>query len=121
MNTHTDSSASAGLSPARGLRIHRTSKGNVKSPRKILLVDDNKIILQTTSTKLKAAGYQVLTAEDGGSAIRQVRQLQPDLILLDLNFPPDVGHGGGIPWDGLLILTWLRNNGMHKIPVIVIT
>ena len=121
MNTHTDGSASAGLSPAGGLRIHRTSKGNVKSPRRILLVDDNKIILQTTSTKLKAAGYQVLTAEDGGSAIRQVRQLQPDLILLDLNFPPDVGHGGGIPWDGLLILTWLRNNGMHKIPVIVIT
>jgi DNA-binding response OmpR family regulator len=87
-----------------------------------LLVDDNKIILKTTSAKLQAAGYEVLTAEDGGSAIRQVRQLKPHLIVLDLNFPPDVSHGGGIPWDGFLILTWLRrSDGMQQVPVIVIT
>jgi len=120
MNKNSDSGASAGQSPARGPRIHRTSKGQVKSPRRILLVDDNKIILKTTSSKLKAAGYEVLTAEDGGSAIRQVRQLQPDLILLDLNFPPDVGCFG-VSWDGLQILSWLRTNGLHKVPVIVIT
>jgi DNA-binding response OmpR family regulator len=86
------------------------------------VVDDNRIILKTTSTKLQAAGYEVLTAEDGGSAIRQVRQLKPHLILLDLNFPPDVGNGGGIPWDGFLILSWLRrSNEIDKVPVIVIT
>jgi DNA-binding response OmpR family regulator len=103
-------------------RIHRASRGPVKNPKKILLVDDNKIILRTTSIKLKDAGYEVLTAEDGGSAIRQARQLQPHLILLDLNFPPDVGQGGGVPWDGFLILSWLRRSDvMEKIPVIVIT
>jgi DNA-binding response OmpR family regulator len=90
--------------------------------KRILVVDDNQLILKTSASKLKAAGYEVLTAEDGGSAIRQVRQLQPHLILLDLNFPPDVGHGGGIPWDGLLILSWIRRTvGAQKIPVIVIT
>src|SRR5206468_6986947 len=103
-------------------RIHRASRGHAKSPRRILVVDDNKVILQTTSAKLKAAGYEVLTAEDGGSAIRQARQLQPHLILLDLNFPADVGHGGGISWDGFLIMSWLRRtNEMEKVPVIVIT
>src|SRR5262245_28926403 len=122
MNINTDKGASAGTPPGWGPRIHRASKGQVKSSRKILVVDDNKVILRTTSAKLKAAGYEVLTAEDGGSAIRQVRQLKPHLILLDLNFPPDVGHGGGIPWDGFLILSWLRrSNGMEKVPVIVIT
>src|SRR5215467_7159079 len=122
MNTNTDSGASAGPPSGWGPRIHRASKAHVKRPRKILVVDDNKVVLTTTSGKLKAAGYDVLTAEDGGSAIRQARQLQPHLILLDLNFPPDVGHGGGIPWDGLLILSWLRrNDGMEKIPVIVVT
>src|SRR5262245_7793175 len=121
MNNDTDSGAPAGQPPAPGPRIHRASSGHIKSPRRILVVDDNKVIRKTTSIKLQAAGYEVLTAEDGSSAIRQARQLDPHLILLDLNFPPDVGHGGGIPWDGLLILTWLRTNGMHKIPVIVIT
>jgi DNA-binding response OmpR family regulator len=87
-----------------------------------LIVDDDKIILKTMATKLKAAGYEVLAAEDGGSAIRQARQLQPQLVVLDLNFPPDVGHGGGIPWDGFLILDWLRRlPEMQKIPAIVIT
>src|ERR1043166_771769 len=123
MNSNSDSGASAG--PASGWvpRIHRASKATqVKSRKKILLVDDNKIVLQTTSNILKTAGYEVLTAEDGGSAIRQARQLLPHLILLDLNFPPDVGHGGGVPWDGFLILSWLRRNtGMEKVPVLVIT
>jgi CheY-like chemotaxis protein len=117
-------SAPAGALPAQGPRIHRHSRGQNKKqqPKRILLVDDNKIILKTTGAKLKEAGYEVLAAEDGGSAIRQARQLKPHLILLDLNFPPDVGHGGGIPWDGLLILSWLRrNDGMEKIPVIVVT
>ncbi len=86
------------------------------------MIDDNKVILTTTASKLRASGYEVLTAEDGASAIRQVRQLEPHLILLDLNFPPDVGHGGGIPWDGLLLLSWLRRqNGAQQLPVIVIT
>src|SRR6266404_4163616 len=122
MNKDTNCGASAGPLPGWGPRIHRANRAHVKSSRKILVVDDNKLILQTTSTKLKAAGYEVLTAEDGGSAIRQARQLQPHLILLDLNFPPDVGHGGGVPWDGFLILSWLRRtDGMEKVPVIVIT
>ena len=86
------------------------------------MIDDNRVILKTTASKLRASGYEVLTAEDSASAIRQVRQLEPHLILLDLNFPPDVGHGGGTPWDGLLLLSWLRRaNGTQKIPVIVIT
>src|SRR5947207_15883177 len=121
MNTNPDSGAPAGSPSDGGPRIHRAGRDRVKGARRILLVDDNKLVLKTTARKLKAAGYEVLTAEEGGSAIRQVRQLEPHLILLDLNFPPDVGFGGGIPWDGLLILSWLRTNGMHKIPVIVIT
>ena len=124
MSAETGNGASAAPAPrlGGGPRIHRAAKAQVAGPRRILVVDDNKVILRTTASKLKANGYEVLTAEDGGSAIRQVRQLQPHLILLDLNFPPDVGHGGGVPWDGLLILTWLRRTvEVQKIPVIIIT
>jgi len=123
MKTNVDSGTSAAPAAGWSPRIHRASSaGQAKKPRKVLLVDDNALILKTTSGKLKEAGYEVLTAEDGGSAIRQARQLKPHLIILDLNFPPDVGHGGGIPWDGFLILNWLRRtDGMEKVPVIVIT
>src|SRR5207249_663001 len=46
----------------------------------------------------------------------------PDLILLDLNFPPDVANGGGLGWDGFLILRWLRRTrGAVDVPVIAVT
>ena len=59
---------------------------------------------------------------DGSTAVSCVRRERPDLIILDINFPPDVGHGGGIPWDGFLILDWLRRlDEARETPVIFIT
>src|SRR5580765_2789099 len=93
---------------------------NVK--KRILVVDDNVVFLKAMSFKLRDCGYEVLTAVDGASAVNTVRRLIPDLILLDLNFPPDVAHGGGVGWNGLLILNWLRRmNEAQHVPVIAIT
>jgi CheY-like chemotaxis protein len=78
------------------------------TPKKILVVDDSLVILKVLALKLKAAGYAVLTAPDGGSAISLVRQERPDLLLLDISFPPDVGHGGGVRWDGFTIMAWMK-------------
>jgi len=92
------------------------------SPKKILVVDDSIIIQKTLSMKLKASGYEVLIAGDGGTAVSTARRERPDLILLDIGFPPDVAHGGGVPWDGFLIMNWLRRMDEAKdIPVIIIT
>ena len=58
----------------------------------------------------------------GPAAVSTVRKEKPDLILLDLSFPPDVAHGGGVAWDGFLIMNWLRRLEEAKnIPVVVIT
>ena len=90
--------------------------------KKILVVDDSFVILKTMSMKLTAHGYDVVTAEDGAGAVSAVRKGKPDLILLDLGFPPDVAHGGGVAWDGFTIMTWLRRLEEAKnIPIIVIT
>jgi CheY-like chemotaxis protein len=90
--------------------------------KKILVVDDTPLILKLMSTKLTANGYDVVTAEDGSAAVSAVRQEKPDLILLDISFPPDVAHGGGVAWDGFLIMNWLkRMEEARKIPIIVIT
>jgi two-component system OmpR family response regulator len=90
-----------------------------KSAKKILVVDDNEIILKTLSLKLQGAGYEVLTAMDGSDAVSCARRENPDLILLDLSFPLDVE---GVPWDGFRIMDWFhRLDTAKKIPVIVIT
>src|ERR1051325_37027 len=92
------------------------------SPKKILIVDDNQVELLALSVKLKARGYDTLLAEDGAAAVSQARREKPDLILLDISFPPDVAHGGGVSWDGFLIMAWLKRMEETKnIPVFIIT
>lgn len=87
--------------------------------KKILIVDDNEIILKTTSMKLQSAGYQVFTALDGSEGVALVRKEKPDLVLLDITFPPDVS---GVSWDGFRIMEWLhRVDETKKIPIIVIS
>jgi CheY-like chemotaxis protein len=88
--------------------------------RKVLIVDDDAVILKTLSIKLKAAGYQVVTAPDGSEAIRAMREEKPDVIVLDVYFPPSIG--GGVPWDGFTLMKWLGAvEGSKRIPVIFIT
>ena len=88
----------------------------------ILIVDDNEVVLKTLSMKLTANDYEVVTALDGSQALSVVRRQRPDLILLDISFPPDVGHGGGVPWDGFRMIEWFsRMDEVKTTPVIIIT
>ena len=87
--------------------------------KKILVVDDNEIIIKTITLKLQGAGYQVVAAMDGSNALALARKENPDLILLDLSFP---AHFDGVPWDGFRLMEWFhRMDVAKKIPVIVIT
>jgi CheY-like chemotaxis protein len=87
--------------------------------KKILVVDDNAVVIKTITLKLQGAGYQVIAAMDGAEAVALARTENPDLILLDISFPTDVG---GVPWDGFRIMEWFhRLDSARKIPVIVIT
>lgn len=89
------------------------------SAKKILVVDDNEIVIKTISLKLQGAGYQVIAAMDGAEAVAAARRENPDLILLDIHFPPDVGS---VEWDGFRIMEWFhRLDTAKKIPVIIIT
>ena len=88
----------------------------------ILIVDDDPVILKTISSKLGYDGYSVVTAQDGSEAIGAVRDAKPDLIVLDINFPPDVGAGGRVTWDGFQIMSWLRGlKEANHIPFIIMS
>ena len=75
--------------------------------KKILVVDDNPITLKVLSSALESKGYEVFTAVDGPEAFTIVRQEKPDLILLDVFFPPDAFQSGNT-WDAFLIMNWLQ-------------
>lgn len=87
--------------------------------KKILVVDDDQVILKAFAIKLKASNYDVLTASDGSTAVNIVRTQKPDAILLDINFPDDFGS---VPWDGFRIMEWLKRlDNVAKIPIFIIS
>jgi two-component system KDP operon response regulator KdpE len=77
---------------------------------RILVVDDEERILNFLSAKLKASGYEVLTAPNGVKGLEQVQAQEPDLVVLDLLMPK---------MDGLEMLKQLRTFSL--VPVIILT
>jgi two-component system alkaline phosphatase synthesis response regulator PhoP len=61
------------------------------NPALILLVDDEKDLLEIASIKLQASGYAVATAYNAREAIDAATKLHPDLILMDIRMPGESG------------------------------
>lgn len=80
---------------------------------KILVVDDEPDALELIAYNLKNAGLEVVTAEDGETALQLARAHLPDLILLDLMLPEV---------DGLEVCKILRRDAATSaIPIIMVT
>jgi DNA-binding response OmpR family regulator len=60
--------------------------------KRILVVDDEKDLVETIKLKLTSEGYEVDEAFDGKQALEKVKQRQPDLILLDVMMPQVNGY-----------------------------
>jgi DNA-binding response OmpR family regulator len=58
---------------------------------RVLVVDDEQHILNFLSSKLRASGYEVLTASNGVEALEQVEAQEPDLVVLDILMPKKDG------------------------------
>ena len=59
--------------------------------KKILYVEDDVLIAKLYSEKLAAAGFEVVTAQDGLAAVQRLREFTPDLVVLDLLMPKLTG------------------------------
>ncbi|MCF8225889.1 MAG: response regulator [Bacteroidales bacterium] len=55
--------------------------------KSILIVDDEQDILEFFSYNLKREGYQVYRSSNGKDALKQVKEIKPDLVLLDVMMP----------------------------------
>jgi len=80
---------------------------------RILLVEDSRAIRLENERALIKAGYEVICAEDGESALQLAGEQKPELILLDLLLPK---------MSGLEVLQHLKSNpGTAPIPVVVLS
>lgn len=80
---------------------------------KILIVDDDSLLVRMYQKKFENDGYIVATADDGETALQRVQEFKPDLILLDVMMPKV---------NGLQILAILKENKeTGNIPVILLT
>lgn len=60
--------------------------------KKILVVDDDPIMMGFVLLQLKDAGYDVSTAENGAEGLEKARKNKPDLMVLDLAMPKMHGY-----------------------------
>jgi DNA-binding response OmpR family regulator len=80
---------------------------------KILLVDDDRVLTQVVTARLRVKGWQVEVAHDAMQALMFAMRSQPDAIVLDLGLP-----GGG----GLEVLAKLKRSvRTEAIPVVVVS
>lgn len=88
---------------------------------KILVIDDNLVIQRAVYFALRDRGYRVIMAGEIAEALKLVHREKPDLILLDLNFPPDASIGGGSR-DGFWALGWMRRMAeVQGVPIAIIS
>jgi two-component system alkaline phosphatase synthesis response regulator PhoP len=80
-----------------------------------LIVDDDPDMVLLLETTLRADGIRVITAEDGETALKLVREKRPSLVLLDMQLP-------GV--DGMKVCNTLRDEtdpGLRDIPILILT
>ena len=78
---------------------------------RILIVEDDPVILEGLEEKLGREGYQIASARDGEEAKEKLSEEPPDLVILDLMLPRV---------DGLSVLRWFREHNTD-VPVLILS
>ena len=101
--------------PVSEAPVSTPPEGNAaRPPRKILLIDDEPLLLKLLKNRIEAAGYEVITAGDGEEGYGKIKVLRPELILTDLMMPNLTGYD-------LLKRLQKETDGTQHIPVLVMT
>jgi two-component system alkaline phosphatase synthesis response regulator PhoP/two-component system response regulator VicR len=88
-------------------------EGSHRMAKRILVVDDERHIVRLVQVNLERAGYEILTAFDGIEALEQVKNENPDMVVLDVMMPR---------MDGFEVLKNLQADPRYQnIPVIMLT
>ena len=81
--------------------------------KKILIIEDDTFLAGMYAEKLSREGFEVELATDGEQGLKKIKEIKPDLVLLDIVLPKT---------DGFEILKKIKNDvKLKKIPVILLT
>lgn len=80
--------------------------------KRILLVDDDREIVESMKIALETTGYEVFVARDGNQGLAMVERDNPDLVILDMMMPKR---------SGFLVLEKLRRTRTQPMRIIMIT
>ena len=78
--------------------------------KKILIIEDDKIVRENTAEILQLANYEVITAKNGKAGLEKTTFFKPDLIICDILMPELDGYG--------VLQIMMRNKSLQRIPVI---
>lgn len=81
--------------------------------KKILLVEDEEIVIDLLQRKLTSEGYKVLVAKDGEEGLKMMKEAKPDLVLLDIIMPKKGGFE--------VMEEMQEDPELKKIPVVIIS
>ncbi|MCB4756933.1 MAG: response regulator [Elusimicrobia bacterium] len=81
--------------------------------KKILVVDDEKVLAEGIEARLTVEGYKIVVAYDGQEGVEKARSIKPDLIILDVTMPKINGI------EACRILR--REEKTKNIPIIILT
>lgn len=87
------------------------SNPNMKETKKILICENEEILLTALKFRLQKQGYELFLAANGEEARRLVREAAPDLIVTDIGLP-DV--------NGLDLIAYVRQERKLSVPIILI-
>lgn len=80
---------------------------------KVLIVDDEPDFVELLQLRLESEGYEVITAAEGKEGLEKAREVNPDVILLDVMMPK---------MDGYQVCRFLKfDEAYHNIPIIMLT
>ena len=81
--------------------------------KKILIIEDEEIILDLLKRKLSSEGYEISLAKDGDEGIKVMKEAKPDLIVLDVVMPK---------MGGFEVMEEMgKDPDLKKIPVIIVS
>jgi DNA-binding response OmpR family regulator len=81
--------------------------------KKILIIEDEEILSNLLEKKLKEVGYDVNVAFDGEEGLNKIKELRPDLVLLDIIMPKKGGFE--------VLEDMRKDDAIKSIPVIIIS
>lgn len=83
--------------------------------KKVLIIEDEKILIELLEQKIEEEGYEVFTSLNGKEGLELIKKVKPDLVLLDIIMPKLNGY------EVMEEMNKLQEFNLKKIPVIIVS